>query len=119
MMRLWGVCVVVSACLALTACVGADDKKEEKVVKTDSGLQYMDLKEGTEAVGELVFTNEASFSLSRYIPDGGSILVPLHYRPRAVRNKDRWLVAEVKETTSTSSRLLKAKRRAARAASVA
>jgi FKBP-type peptidyl-prolyl cis-trans isomerase len=46
-MRLLGVCVVISACLVLTACVGADDKKDEKVVKTDSGLQYVDLKEGT------------------------------------------------------------------------
>jgi hypothetical protein len=50
---------------------------------------------GTEAVGEFVFVKEASFSRARYIPDGGSILLPLHYRPRAVRKNDRWLVAEV------------------------
>jgi hypothetical protein len=55
----------------------------------------VDLKEGTEAVGEFVFTKEASFSQARYIPDGGSILLPLHYRPRAVRKNDRWLVAEI------------------------
>jgi hypothetical protein len=55
----------------------------------------VDLKEGTEAVGEFVFAKEASFSQARYIPDGGSILLPLHYRPRAVKNSDRWLVAEI------------------------
>jgi FKBP-type peptidyl-prolyl cis-trans isomerase len=47
MMRLLGVCSVAALCLAVTACAPADDKKDEKVVKTDSGLQYVDLKEGT------------------------------------------------------------------------
>jgi hypothetical protein len=55
----------------------------------------VDPKEGTEAKGEFVFTKEASVSQTRYIPDGGSILLPLHFRPRAVRNNDRWLVAEI------------------------
>jgi len=50
---------------------------------------------GAEAAGEIVFTKEASSSRMRYIPDGGRILLPVHYRPRAVRNKDRWLVAEI------------------------
>jgi hypothetical protein len=50
---------------------------------------------GTEGVGEIVFAEEASFSQARYIPDGGSILLPLRYRPHAVRNNDRWLVAEI------------------------
>jgi hypothetical protein len=52
-------------------------------------------EKGTEAVGEIVFAKEASVSQARYIPDGGSILLPLHYRPPAVRNADRWLVAEI------------------------
>jgi hypothetical protein len=55
----------------------------------------VDLEKGTEAVGELVFTKEARFSQARYIHDGGSILLPLHYRPRAVRKNDRWLVAQI------------------------
>jgi hypothetical protein len=50
---------------------------------------------GTEAVGEIVSAKEASLSQMRYIPDGGSILLPLHYRPGAVRKNDRWLVAEI------------------------
>jgi hypothetical protein len=54
----------------------------------------VDLK-GTEAVGELVFAKEASSSRARYLPDGGRILLPVHYRPRAVRNNDHWLVAEI------------------------
>lgn len=35
---------VVAACLLQIA--GADEKKEEKVIKTDSGLKYVELKEG-------------------------------------------------------------------------
>ena len=50
---------------------------------------------GTEGVGEIVFVKESRISQSRYIPDGGRLLLPLHYRPRAVRNNDRWLVAEI------------------------
>jgi hypothetical protein len=50
---------------------------------------------GTEAVGEIVSAKEASLSRARYIPDGGSILLPLHYRPPAVRKNKRWLVAEI------------------------
>jgi hypothetical protein len=50
---------------------------------------------GTEADGEVVSAKEASLSQARYIPDGGSILLPLHSRPPAVRKKGRWLVAEI------------------------
>jgi hypothetical protein len=49
----------------------------------------------TEAVGEIVFAKEASLSQARYLPDGGSILLPLGYRPPAVRKNERWLVAEI------------------------
>jgi hypothetical protein len=49
----------------------------------------------TEAVGAFVFVKQASCSEARYIPDGGSRMLPLHYRPLAVRNKDRWLIAEI------------------------
>jgi peptidylprolyl isomerase/FKBP-type peptidyl-prolyl cis-trans isomerase FkpA len=39
---------VAAACLALTtAATRADDKKDSKVVTTDSGLKYEELKEGT------------------------------------------------------------------------
>lgn len=52
-------------------------------------------EKGTEAVGEIVFAREASLSQARYIPDGGSILLPLQYRPAAVRKKEHWLVADI------------------------
>jgi FKBP-type peptidyl-prolyl cis-trans isomerase FkpA len=39
---------VAAACVALAASAArADDKKDSKVVTTDSGLKYEDLKEGT------------------------------------------------------------------------
>jgi hypothetical protein len=52
-------------------------------------------EKGTEAVSETVFTKEASFSQSRYIFDGGSIMVPVHHRPPAVRDNERWLIAVI------------------------
>jgi len=72
-------------------------KFREKSLEVD-GIEKVEVvvdDKGTEALGELAFTKEASFSLSRYIPDGGSILLPLHSRPRAVRKNDRWLVAVI------------------------
>jgi hypothetical protein len=50
---------------------------------------------GRLADGEIVFTKEASFSRTQYIPDGGSLLMPLHYRPSAVRKNKRRLVAVI------------------------
>jgi peptidylprolyl isomerase len=41
--------LVAAACLLQAACTetSAQDKKDEKEVKTESGLRYVDLKEGT------------------------------------------------------------------------
>jgi hypothetical protein len=50
---------------------------------------------GIEAVGEIVSAKEVSLSQARYIPDGGSILLPLHYRPAAAMKKECWLAAEI------------------------
>jgi hypothetical protein len=52
-------------------------------------------EKGTEAAGEIVFAKEASFAQTRYIGDGGSLLLPLRYRPPAVRKNERWLVAVI------------------------
>jgi hypothetical protein len=45
-----------------------------------------------EAVAEIPYLKEAAHSRVRDIPDGGSFLLPLHYRPREVKGKGRWLV---------------------------
>jgi len=45
MKKTLGLCLLVLAVTCVTAC--AQDKAEEKVVTTDSGLKYIDLKEGT------------------------------------------------------------------------
>ena len=55
----------------------------------------VDLDEGTEATGEVVFVKEASYSWTRYVPDGGTMLLPIHSRPAAVRKKGRWLVVKI------------------------
>jgi FKBP-type peptidyl-prolyl cis-trans isomerase FkpA len=47
-MRTFCFLAVAAACVALAApAARADDKKDSKVVTTDSGLKYEDLKEGT------------------------------------------------------------------------
>jgi FKBP-type peptidyl-prolyl cis-trans isomerase len=43
---LWLPAMVGLGALVVCVFVIADDKKEEKVIKTDSGLQYVELKEG-------------------------------------------------------------------------
>ncbi len=50
---------------------------------------------GKEVVGEIAFLKESGLSWVRDIPDGGSILLPIQYRPRAARENDRWWVAQV------------------------
>ncbi len=49
---------------ALVVClfVIADDKKEEKVIKTDSGLQYVELKEGDGAAAKSGDTVEVYYT---------------------------------------------------------
>jgi hypothetical protein len=70
----------------LEKCLEIEGIEKVKVVVDDKG---------SEAVGEFVFTKEDSFSQARYIHDGGSILLPLNYRPPAVMKKKHWLVAEI------------------------
>ncbi len=47
------------------------------------------------AAAETVFLREDAHSGVRDIPDGGSLLVPVHYRPTAVRDRKRWWVLSV------------------------
>jgi RNA polymerase sigma factor (sigma-70 family) len=48
--------------------------------------------DGEEKAAEVPFLKEAVHSRMRDVPDGGSLLVPVQYRPRALREKERWLV---------------------------
>jgi RNA polymerase sigma factor (sigma-70 family) len=50
---------------------------------------------GKEVLANIPFLKESSHSQMRDIPDGGSFLLPLHYRSREARNKDRWLVVRI------------------------
>ena len=38
---------------------------------------------------------ESTQTTSRDIPDGGSVLVPVHYRPRSAQEKNRWWVLTI------------------------
>jgi hypothetical protein len=50
---------------------------------------------GTEGIAEVASVKEATLSLDRSIPDGGTFLLPLQYRPAAAKEKGRWLAARV------------------------
>jgi hypothetical protein len=50
---------------------------------------------GKEIAAEIVCVKEATFSIPRTIPDGGTLLLPVQHRPEATRKKNRWLVLEI------------------------
>ena len=50
---------------------------------------------GAEAVAEVAFVKEATLSMQRNLPDGGTYLLPLQYRSGGAKEKGRWLVARV------------------------
>lgn len=51
--------------------------------------------DGNQLAGETAFVREQTSSFVRYIPDGGTMLLPLQYQPRAGREKGRWLVVRI------------------------
>lgn len=62
---------------------------KEKVITTIN-------EKGEEVVlGESASLKEQKISWSRYIPDGGTLIVPLHFRSRELAKKGHWLVAKV------------------------
>jgi hypothetical protein len=50
---------------------------------------------GKEGPAEIVCVKEATVSIPRTIPDGGTLLLPVQHRPEATRKKNRWLVLEL------------------------
>jgi hypothetical protein len=48
--------------------------------------------DGTEAEAEVPFLTQGTHERVLEVPDGGSILVPVHYRPASAKEKDRWWV---------------------------
>ncbi len=50
---------------------------------------------GTETAAEIACVKEATFSIPRTIPDGGTLLLRVQHRPEATRKKNRWLVLEI------------------------
>jgi hypothetical protein len=50
---------------------------------------------GSEGTGAVAAVKESVFSIARNVPDGGSILLPLQYRPASAKEKGRWLVVRV------------------------
>ncbi len=50
---------------------------------------------GKEVAAELPILDETIHSRAFIIPDGGSLLVPVHFRPPSARAKDRWWVLSI------------------------
>src|SRR5205085_2891974 len=44
---------------------------------------------------EVPLVKESAYTQTLEIPDGGTILVPVHYRPPAAAAKDRWWVLAI------------------------
>jgi len=67
----------------------ASEIKQIKLVKvpTVDPNKYVD--------AEIPFLKETTHQQEFEIPDGGSYLVPVHYRPRSVQEKNRWWVLSI------------------------
>jgi hypothetical protein len=52
-------------------------------------------EKGAQAVAEVAFLKESTFSTMRNLPDGGTLLLPLQYRRGSANEKERWLVARI------------------------
>jgi len=64
------------------------------LVLDQKGAPLLDEK-GAEAVAEIACVKESTLSVLRSVPDGGSLLLPMQYRPRTTKEKGRWLVAMI------------------------
>jgi RNA polymerase sigma factor (sigma-70 family) len=87
----------------LTAMQVSADRRYVRVKFTEKSTELEDIEKvkvwlgdtGKEAVAEIPFLKELVHSQVRDIPDGGSLLLPVQYRPRAAREKDRWFVLSI------------------------
>jgi hypothetical protein len=48
-----------------------------------------------EALAEIPFLKETTLTETREIPDGGTILLPVQYRPAAAKDKNRWWILTI------------------------
>ena len=64
MKKICGLCLLILVAVCVPACADdkPKDKPEEKVVTTDSGLKYVDLKEGTGAAAKAGDTVEVHYT---------------------------------------------------------
>jgi hypothetical protein len=69
-------------------------EKSAEVEGIDKANVVMD-NSGREETGELAAVKDSLFSITRTMPDGGTILLPLQYRSPEARQKGRWLVLRV------------------------
>ena len=69
----------------------------EEVVKSKVQDLVEEQKTGREkeADAETAFIQEETHGATLDIPDGGTVLMPIHYRPASVRSSNRWWVAAV------------------------
>jgi hypothetical protein len=72
-----------------------------KFIEKNTELQGIDKvsvlidRTGTEATAEIACVAESTFSIPQTLFDGGSILLPLQYRPADTKKKGRWLVVRI------------------------
>jgi hypothetical protein len=71
-------------------------KLAEKASELDGiqKIRYL-TAEGNEVPAEVPLLREYTQTAIKVIPDGGTLLVPVLYRPRAVREKSRWWVLSI------------------------
>lgn len=58
-------------------------------------VKVMVTNDGKEVDVDIPFTNETTHLREFEIPDGGAMLIPVHYRPKALQDKNRWWVLHI------------------------
>jgi hypothetical protein len=79
------------------------DRRRVRAKFTEKSAELEDIEKvkvqldntGKETLAEIPFLKETAYSQVRDIPDGGTYLLRLQYRPRESKHQDRWLIVLV------------------------
>jgi hypothetical protein len=76
-------------------CVRVQLTEKATEIRQVKKVKVVTDNEGGETAAKIPFLNETTHQAEFEIPDGGAKLIPVHYRPRSVQEKNRWWVLSI------------------------
>ncbi|GEM_PF-6409739 len=76
-------------------CVRVQLTEKATEVNQIKKVKVMVTNDGKEVDAEVPFMKETAHQREFEVPDGGAILIPVHYRPKALQEKNRWWVLHI------------------------